>query len=263
MRAIVPVVIATVFGFSALAEDDPLIASVNGNEIRLSYVYQQIEGMPLGDQLAVRSQLDQFSESIVREEVLFHYGLGHQLTSDPALRELVKRTIVDYLIEERVQKQLRVSDEEVSLFYQQNVGAIRGDVAKARHILLDQRQQCEALLPTLSDEASFNDAVKAYSKHADSVDNNGEIGPFMNHAGPLGFETKLFEMTPGEMRIFESEDGCHIILVTEIETPPMPPLEKVRPNLEGFLRQRKEAELLRSLLGEAEKHVEVVRPPSR
>ncbi len=65
-------------GLSANAfadESDPVVASVDNVPIRLSYVYQHIEALSLGDQIDVREQLDRFTESVIQEEVLFQFAL--------------------------------------------------------------------------------------------------------------------------------------------------------------------------------------------
>ena len=63
-------------------EPDPVVATVNGVPIRLSYVYEHIEALPLGDQIDVRDQLNRFTESVIQEDVLFQFGL-RRLHEDP------------------------------------------------------------------------------------------------------------------------------------------------------------------------------------
>ena len=61
---------------AALAQYDPVIAKVNEHEIRVSYVKGQIAKMPLGDQVSVRSNPEQFAESLIQEEVFFQFMLS-------------------------------------------------------------------------------------------------------------------------------------------------------------------------------------------
>ena len=57
---------------SALAgESDPVVASVSGEPIRLSYVYQHIEALPLGDQIDVRDQLNDLPNRLLRKRCCF------------------------------------------------------------------------------------------------------------------------------------------------------------------------------------------------
>ena len=49
---------------AAVAADDPRVAVVNGHDIRLSYVYEQIESLPLGEQIVIRERFDRFVDSL-------------------------------------------------------------------------------------------------------------------------------------------------------------------------------------------------------
>ena len=82
----------------------------------------------------------------------------------------------------------------------------------------------------------------------------------MNHDGPLGFEQRLFEIPQNEPTLFDSDDGCHIVVVTGSETPPLPPLENVAPAIEGLLQRELEIAALQALMDRAHSEVEVVRP---
>ena len=84
----------------------------------------------------------------------------------------------------------------------------------------------------------------------------------MNHDGPLGFETSLFDIPENQPTLFESEDGCHIMMVTGRDTPPLPPLETVAPALESLLMREQEINALESLIESANQQIKVIRPQS-
>ena len=53
-------------------EADPLVARVNGHEIRLSHVYRQVESLSLGDQVDVQAELASVSyrtEVVARDTI--------------------------------------------------------------------------------------------------------------------------------------------------------------------------------------------------
>ena len=76
---------------SAEQQQDSLIATVNGQEIRLSYVYRQIESRPLGEQVTLRDNFDRFVESIIQEEVLLQSMLKTKFQGESELREQIKK----------------------------------------------------------------------------------------------------------------------------------------------------------------------------
>ena len=251
------------FMFSILnvaANDDEILAVVNGHEIRSAYVYEQLEALPLGDQVEIRAQMARFIDSIVREETLFQFMLAGDFAHDPALREAVKTTVVNHLIKTRVTDKILVTDEDVLTFYKANASAIRDENVRVSQILLKRRGECMALKSTLTSDDKFAAAAREYSLHRASADKDGDIGLYMNHDGPLGFETRFFEMQPGEMKVFESEDGCHLVRIMERVTPPMPPLEQVAPRIRALLGQQRRGDLLQALFAQASAKVQVKRP---
>jgi parvulin-like peptidyl-prolyl isomerase len=66
-------------------------------------------------------------------------------------------------------------------------------------------------------------------------------------------------MQQGEMRIFESPQGCHIIRLIERETPPMPPLEQVRERIRFVLARNQEIALLRALIEQRARDMNIER----
>ncbi|MFT5446951.1 MAG: parvulin-like peptidyl-prolyl isomerase [Gammaproteobacteria bacterium] len=256
------VAIATIMSSipNAAANDDEILAVVNGHEVRRAYIYEQLEALPLGDQVEIRAQLERFVDSIVREETLFQFMLAGDFAQDPALREAIKTTVVNHLIKTRVTDKILVTDEDVLQFYKANASAIRDENVRASQILLKQRNECVALKATITSDAEFAAAARKRSLHRASADKDGDIGLYMNHNGPLGFETRFFEMQAGEMQVFESEDGCHLVRIVERVTPPMPPLENVAPRIRTLLGQQLRGDLLKALLAQASAKVQVKRP---
>lgn len=245
------------------AEDDPVIAIVNGHKLRLSYVYAQIESLPLGDQVSIRAQLDRFIESIVREEALFQSMIATDFSSEPELREEIKQATVKYLIKRHVEDRIRVTDEAVRDFYQTNAGAIRGEHVRASQIVMAKREQCDALRQSIKSLGAFETAAREHSLDQESARLDGDIGRFMNHTGPYGFEVELFDMQVDEMRVFESSKGCHLVRITEHVVPPLPPLREVEPRIRSLLERQQEIDLLSALMERSEKSITLERRPQK
>lgn len=240
--------------------NDAVLAIINGYEIKESDISDNIAGMSLGDQVAIRSNPDKFTESLIQEEVLFQFALTDNFDNDSALRESIKTTVVNHLIEKYVTSQMDVSDEEISDYFDNNTSAIRGETVQISHILTPTRAECEALLVRIDQGESFEELASVHSIHEQSAANGGTLGTMMNHDGPLGFEQQLFNLEINQPTLFDSEEGCHIMLVTGRETPPLPPLEAVAPAIEGLLRREKEIAAVQALIDRAHARVDVVRP---
>jgi parvulin-like peptidyl-prolyl isomerase len=241
------------------SEKDPVLAIVNGHPIKQSYIYSQIDGMPLGDQISVREQLDRFIESIIREEILFQSVLKSKFKDDPELRDEVKSLVIKLLIDHQVTTQINVSEQVVKDYYVKNSSSIRGEYIRASQILMEKLGDCKALMKTIDSQEEFESAVGNRSIDKISVARKGDIGLFMNHDGPLQFEAQFFEMQTGEMRVFESAAGCHLVRITERVTPPLPPLKDVEVRIREILYTEQERALLGELLERSERNLKVER----
>jgi len=256
---------ALLTSFDVLAQQQPdptdqILAIINGQQIKASDISAQIARMPLGEQVSVRSNPEKFTESLIQEEVLFQFALAENFANEPELRDIVKTAAVNHLIEKYVTSQLSVSDEELQAYYQDNLSAIRGETLQVSHILTETRSECESILERLQQGESFETLAKTYSIHQNSAINGGLLGSMMNHEGPLGFEQELFEIAENTPTLFNSEDGCHVMVVSDRDTPPLPPIENVAPALEGLIRRGKEIEAVQALIERAHSEVTVIRP---
>lgn len=255
------ILLCTVVSVAGAQDADPVVARVNGHEIRLSYVYKKVESLPLGEQVDVRDALGHFVESVVQEEILFQSMARTDFQAEPELRERVKTTVAEYLIEKYVKARQQVSDEAIQAYYRDNESMIRGESVRVRHILRPTSPECEALQQQIDSEATFIRLAATHSLDRKTAPQGGDLGHVMRHPGALGFEPEWFTMQPGEMRIFESSQGCHLVRVAEHSLPPLPPLEQVRERIRFVLQRNQEIKLLRSLIAERSRDMIITRIP--
>jgi hypothetical protein len=164
----------------------------HGHEINRAYAYAQLESLPLGDQIAIRAQFDRFVDSFVREEALFQSMIASDFFDEPQLRKAVKTTVVNHLIETYVAKRSKVTDDDILKYHNHNASAIRDENVHASHILLRPLDECASVMAQVSSGASFAATAREHSLHKESALKGGDIGLFMNHNGPLGFEAQFF-----------------------------------------------------------------------
>ncbi len=244
-------------------EKDPVLARVNRREIKLSQVFREIESLSLGDQIDVREQIERFTDSIVTEEVLFQSVLGTDFEGEEELREKIKRQVVEYLIASRVRQRINVTDGDVRRYYAANRDVVRGLHVRARQIVRKSRPDCEAVRARIKAPGDFAKEATAHSLDPASAAKGGDVGFLMPILGPnaLGFELELFEMAVGEMRIFETREGCHLVQVTEVIDPPDPSFDQIQAYARPILEQQQEQALLQTLIREATGKVRVERLP--
>jgi hypothetical protein len=244
---------------NALAgESDPVVARVSGKPIRLSYVYQHIEALPLGDQIDVRDQLDRFTESVIKQEILFQYAL-HQLDEDVEFREEIKTIVMSHLIEKHVKSRIDVSDKLVEAYYRDHSGEISGEHWRVHQIPLKTGVQCEELRPRITSITSFVELARKYSIDPVLASRGGDLGYVMRHHNVLGLGEDLFTLPLHKTHRIDNQGGCHLIWISEYVKSPMPALAEVRDRIHQILVRQQEVSLLNTLLERASKGIVVKR----
>lgn len=243
------------------SRENPVLARVNRHEIRLSDVYKQIESLSLGDQIDVRGEIGRFTESVVTEEILFQAVLSGGFPAEADLRGKLKTQVVEYLIEKHVRGKIAITDEDIRRYYTQNRDLVRGLHVRVRQILLKSRAQCEQLRKRIRSEEDFAREAAALSLDKKSAAQGGDMGflmPVLDERS-LGFELDFFKMKVGEMRIYDSALGCHLVRLTEILDPPDLPFAKIQEIVRPTLEREQEQALLRKLIERASRTVSVER----
>ncbi|MBI3993518.1 MAG: peptidylprolyl isomerase [Candidatus Lambdaproteobacteria bacterium] len=238
---------------------DPVVARINGRELRLSAVYAVIEALPLGEQIELREGIERFAESLITEEMLFQGALANDFADVLGLRDEVKSLVTQRLIETRIRARIQVSAEEVAAFHRANRDLVEGRHVRISHILRGRREECERLLAQIHSAQDFARLVAAQSLDGASVPRGGDLGYVMAEPGALGFEPELFKLGVGELGVFESSRGCHVVRVTEIQAPDPPSPAQVQALVRPYLERLQEQALLRDYLRELEGRVRVER----
>ena len=107
------------------------------------------------------------------------------------------------------------------------------------------KAEAEALMKQVGSTAdSFATIAKAKSKDPGSAAQGGDLGFFGRGQMVKSFEEAVFSMKPGELRgPIESDFGFHIIRLTEVKPERVKPLDEVKAQIEGELKQQKASKL--------------------
>lgn len=245
---------------AAEEKPDPVLAKVNNKDIRESQVLASIESLSLGDQIDVRADLDVYIEALINEEVLLQWALQSGFQGEGELRKEVKDLVVSHLLEKHVRSRIRVDEQEVRDYYNNNPSLIRGEHVRVRSILLRDRAQCEELIEKIDSEDRFAEMAKAHSLDQATAPSGGESGLIMRGEGTrAGYDLAFFDMKVGEMRIFDTKEGCRLVRSVFYTNPPLPPFELVRERIREFLENRREVMLVDQLVKNASQGMTVDR----
>lgn len=233
------------------AEPDPVLARVNGYEIRHSEVMRVLEALPLADQIEPRANFRPFVEAVVQEEVVLQWVMGQAVPAAPALRDRIRDEVFAAAVRTHVKRRVQVTEKQVRAYYHANPHLVRGEHVRVRAIVRPARAECDALRRRLRTEEAFAEQAKRLSLDKASAANGGDLGYLMRVKGELGFEPELFRLNVGESAVFESAQGCHLVLVTERIDPPLLPFGLMRDNIRAFLEAREEQRLLAQMIEQA------------
>lgn len=243
-----------------LGKQQPVVAKVNEQEIRLSEVYDSIKSLSLGDQIDARGELNTYIEAMINEEVLFQWALRNNFDGNKKLRSQVKDLVVRVLIEKHVRSRNKIDEAQVRAYYDTNPSLVRGEHVQVRRILLKKRSDCERMLRRIDSEKVFVALAKTHSLERETAVKGGDSGPIMRGEGRRrGYDLEFFEMKVGEMRIFDLPQGCLIVRSIFYTKPPLPPYDLVKGSLRQFLENRQEVRLVDRLFKKALRGMKIQR----
>jgi len=153
-------------------------------------------------------------------------------------------------------KQVQVTPAEIDNFYQNNREKFgQPQRVKVRHILIKSdpkdaeaaakaRQKAESIREEAAKGRDFAVLAKQHSEDPGTKDRGGEIGFITRGQVVPEFEEAAFSLKAGGIsNVIQTPYGLHILKVDEIQEARTEPLEKVREQIQEFLRNRKAREL--------------------
>jgi peptidyl-prolyl cis-trans isomerase C len=248
--------LAVVVTVPAFAQDDPVVARVDGYEITRSDVRREISSLPQQyQQMPFEAIFDALRDRAVNTALLSNAAEDRDLRSDPAVREAIadaERLILrNRLIETTVER--AVTEDALREAYaarEAEPGFAREEV-KARHILVEDRATAADIVAELEAGADFA-ALAAEHSTGPSGEAGGDLGWFTREEMVAPFAEAAFAMAPGEVSAepVETRFGFHVIAVEDRRTA-TPSFEDSRADLEQELGRDAVTALLDELRGDA------------
>ncbi len=172
-----------------------------------------------------------------------------------ALFQQPEKADVEYVVLDldSVQKTIQLNEADLKSYYDQNQNRYASkEERRASHILLTvstnatpaEREKVKAeatalLAQVKKNPASFADVARKNSQDPGSAAKGGDLDYFGRGAMVKPFEDAAFSLKKGEISdLVASDFGYHIILVTDIKAPVVPPFESQRVAIEKDLKQQ-------------------------
>jgi peptidyl-prolyl cis-trans isomerase C len=237
---------------SLRAQEDPVVAIVNGAEIRRSALAEaqrelpeRLRALPL-EQL-FPNLLDRLIDSALVSQKARLANLEDDQEVKARLAKLKARVMRSIYLERYVAR--TVTEAALKERYERFVSELPGgEEVKASHILLQSEAEAAAVIEALRDGAKFAELAQQKSV-GPSADQGGDIGYFGRTEVVPEFAEAAFALEPGEVTQapVKTEFGWHVILVKDRRAQTAPSLDEKRESLSNELTQEAFARLVKEL----------------
>ncbi len=224
--------------------NDPVVAKVDGQDVRRSEVLEFAKNLPPQmQQIPPQSLFPILMEQVIAGKVIDEKAAKVSgLTSEPEYKQRmaeadtqIKRAV---FLEKELDKNM--TDAKLQAAYDKfKEGQGKVEEVRARHILVDSEDQAKALIKKLEEGAKFEELAKENTKDTSNRASGGDLGYFTKESMVKEFSTAAFSMSKGEYTKtpVKTQFGYHVILVEDKRNRPVPTLDEVRPQLEAEVKR--------------------------
>ncbi|MDP2329352.1 MAG: peptidylprolyl isomerase [Reyranella sp.] len=229
---------------------DPIVATVNGQPVRLSELEiaqqslpPQYRSMPL--QAVFPALLDR----IVDSKLVVQEGKKNKVTDDPIYKKRLafveEQVLQDFWIQREIAR--KVTAEKLRQRYEERLKSIPAEEeVHARHILVATEDEAKALIAEIKKGAAFDKLAKEKSTDKASGAEGGDLGWFKKSDMVKEFADAAFDLKKGDMTAtpIKTQFGYHVIQIEDRRNAPPPAYEELAEQLrEEMVREAVTAEL--------------------
>ena len=217
------------------AESDPVVARVNGEEIRQSEVMSMAQSLPPQYQ----AQLAQIYPLLVQRLIDFKLagkaGRAAGLAEDDEVKARIMQAEEQVIREVYLTREIesRITPEVLQARYQVFLGQNPPKIEhKARHILVETEDKAKELITQLDGGADFAELAKEHST-GPSGPKGGDLGYFAADQMVPEFSAAAEKLEPGQHTAepVKTQFGWHVIKLEDRREIAPPPFEEVQKQL--------------------------------
>lgn len=237
----------------AKAEENPVVARVNGQEIRRAEVMAAMQALdPRVQQLPMQVVYPALLEQVVNARLVTAAGYKDKLEASADVKARMKAAEERFVQEAWLKKSIdaKITDAMVKKKYEtwlkENPPQ---DEVRARHILVAKKEEAQEILKKLQGGAKFEELAKAQTIDTTAAQNGGDLGYFTADQMVEPFAKAAFAMKAGEVskEPVETQFGWHVIKVEDKRKQTPPTFEQAAPELRGMVAQDIAGEAIEAL----------------
>jgi peptidyl-prolyl cis-trans isomerase C len=243
--------LALLAGSLARAADDPVLAKVNGAEIRQSDVALAEEELaPSLQQMDPATKKDNVLSFLIDLKIVAKAAEDKKIENTDDFKKRLaftrSRLLMDNLL--ATEGKAATTDEAMKKVYEEASKQITGEQeVRARHILVETEDEAKAVKAELDKGADFAELAKKKSKDPGAAD-GGDLGFFTKEQMVPEFSAVAFALDPGKISDpVKSQFGWHIIKVEEKRNRQAPAFEQVKGQIETYVTRKAQADYVAKL----------------
>ena len=239
---------------------ETILASFNGQTITLGEFNQLWEEVPEDYKL----QLDKSMvlDQMISEKLLIQEAKNMGLEEDNDVLEQIKKIseqiLVQVLIEREILEKIKVNDEEVSEYYEQNKDSFtEKEQVHLYNILLETEEEAQDVLERLKAGENFSE-ITIEKSTGPSAAQGGDLGYLARGTIIPEIEEVVFALELEELsEVIKTDFGFHILKITEKKPETIKALEEVKEDIIQTLLPDKQKEAFENLLEELKSKSEI------
>jgi peptidyl-prolyl cis-trans isomerase C len=241
----------------AVAQDDKVVAKVDGMEVRESDLALAEED--LGNNIPPQLQGDarrDFIVSYYTDIMLVAKGAEAKQTAattdfQSRLNFVRNKLLMESVLQGEGKK--AVTDKAMREVYDHAVKQMGAEEeVRARHILVATEDEAKTILADLKKGGNFETIAKEKSNDPGAAAKGGDLGYFTKDQMVPEFAEVAFKLPKGQLsEPVKSQFGWHIILVEDKRAKEPPKFEEVKDQLQTFVQRKAQAEYVTKLRGAA------------
>jgi len=242
---------------SAVTDNSPAVATVNGAPISLNFYDFYIKGITGGKAPAdlTAEQRGLALDNLIRAQLVAERAVkdGVDKSGDAAyMLQLARLNVLEQAVQERYLKDRQPSDQELRAEYEAQLSAMPKTEYHARHILVATEPFAQKIIDRLDKGEKFDVLAKAESMDS-SKNNGGDLGWFTANRMVPEFAAAVMTLKPNEYthKAVQTQYGWHVIQLIETREVTAPPFDQVRQRLVQVVQAKKFKQYTDELLRDA------------
>jgi peptidyl-prolyl cis-trans isomerase C len=241
---------------TAAAQTDPVVAKINGTEIRESDLKAAEED--IGSQLppmAPEAKKDYLITYVGDMILVSKAAEAKKLGDTDDFKKKLAMARTKLLMEALLQNEAKsaVTEDAMKKVYADAIKDIGNEQeVSARHILVESEDEAKTIAADLKKGGDFAAVAKDKSKDPGSKDSGGDLGFFTKDQMVPEFAEAAFKLDKGQVSDpVKSQFGWHVIRVDDKRSKQPPAFEQVKDQIENFVQRKAQADLIQKLRADA------------